>query len=287
VTPRLSVRGLCASYEGCVTLSDVDVHVMPGERVALLGANGAGKTTLLYHLNALLVADQGDIRLDGERLPSAAAALSRWRQAVGLLFQDPDDQLFGPTVLDDVAIGPHNAGATPDEARARALVILRHLGLERLRGQAVNALSLGQRRAVALAGVLVMHPSLLLLDEPTQGLDADIEEALLATVEEATSRGAGVLMATHDVDLACRWADRVIVLHSGRVLCDGDPEDVLTEPTLMTAALRRPWVLEVARCLRQRHLLPMSTPLPRSADALIEALVGAPADLRGVAMGRR
>jgi len=272
MTIRLSVSHLSARYGDRRTLRDVSLHLRAGEHLALLGANGAGKTTLLYHLDGLLAPEAGEIHLEGTSLSRVSGALRRWRQAVGLLFQNPDDQLFGPTVLDDVMIGPRNTGATAEEARARALGVLRQLGVERLRAEPVHALSLGQRRTVALAGVLVTDPSVLLLDEPTQGLDAGTEEALLAAVDGARQRGVSVLMATHDVDLACRWADRVVVLDHGRVLREGPVERVLDDATLAQASLRRPWVLEVGRALRALDILPSTAPLPTSGAALVDAL---------------
>ena len=272
MTPRLSALGLHHAYGDRPTLRGIDVRVAPGERLALLGANGAGKTTLLYHLNVLRVPCAGAVALDGEPVSHDGHAQRRWRRAVGLLFQNPDDQLFGPTVLDDVALGPVNLGESPARARVLARQSLAAMGLEHLAGEPVHALSLGERKGVALAGVLVMNPAVLLLDEPTQGLDARTEQAFLDALQRATAGGVGIIMATHDVDLVCRWADRVVVLHAGRVLETGTPEEALTAATLDAASLRRPWVFDVARELQRLGVLPLTARLPSSGAELTARL---------------
>lgn len=266
------VQGLRHAYGDRPTLRGIDLSVAPGERLALLGANGAGKTTLLYHLSGLLTPTAGVLALNGTAASHDGPGQQRWRRTVGLLFQNPDDQLFGPTVLDDVALGPVNLGEPPPRARERAQQSLVGLGLEHLASAPVHALSLGEQKAVALAGVLVMEPAVLLLDEPTQGLDASIEQTLLDALQRSTTAGVSTVMATHDVDLACRWADRVVVLHAGRVLTTGAPEEVLTSATLAAAALRRPWVLDVAGELRRLGVLPATGHLPASGAELTARL---------------
>jgi len=272
VTPRLSASDLHHAYGDRPTLRGIDVRVAPGERLALLGANGAGKTTLLYHLNGLIVPSAGAVALDGEPVSHDGHGQRRWRRAVGLLFQNPDDQLFGPTVLDDVALGPVNLGEPPARARVLARQSLVAMGLEHLAAEPVHALSLGERKGVALAGVLVMNPSVLLLDEPTQGLDARTEQAFLDALQRATACGVGIIMATHDVDLVCRWADRVVVLRAGRVLDTGTPDEALTAATLEAASLRRPWVFDVARELQRLGVLPVTARLPTSGAELTARL---------------
>jgi len=276
MTARLIAEGVSHAYGDRPTIQGVSLEIHPGERLALLGANGAGKTTLIYLLAGLLARTTGRLTLDGLEVGQGPHDLLRLRKAVGLLFQHPDDQLFGPTVLDDVAIGPRNAGHTADDAATLAREALGQLGVSTLAEEPIHALSLGQRRTVALAGVLVMAPQILLLDEPTQGLDADAEDALLLTLATATARGASVVMATHDVELVYRWADRVALLQGGRLVGFGTPADVLAAPSLLGGALRRAWFVDVARELRRLGVLSAESPTPRSGVELTAQLLCQP-----------
>lgn len=269
---RLEAQGLAYRYPTGNGLTDVTLTIGRGERVALLGPNGAGKTTVLLLLNGLLPPAGGSIYLDGRLMTGGGPDQRAWRLAVGLLFQDPDDQLFGPTVVEDVAIGPRNRGLTVPLARAWAIDALRRLGLEHLAADPIHALSFGQRRAVAMAGVLAQAPRVLLLDEPTLGLDATAEDDLLATLDRLRDDGLGILMATHDVDLACRWADRVVVMRDGGVVAGGPPDLVLTDDLVAAARLRRPWILDVGRELIRVGLLPGDEPVPRSGSDLVARL---------------
>jgi len=272
MTPRLAAHGLTYRYKTGGGLVDVSLPIGAGERVALLGPNGAGKTTLLLHLAGLVRPDSGTVRVDGHRMQHQTNDLARWRAAVGLLFQDPNDQLFGPSVIEDVAIGPRNRGLTPAAARTQAYDVLRWLRIEELADEPIHALSYGRRRVVALAGVLAQAPGVLLLDEPTLGLDAAAEDDLLLTLERLRGDGVGMLMATHDVDLACRWADTIAVMQHGRLTGIGQPDDVLTDEHLRAARLRHPWALAAGRELRRAGILPGDEPIPRSGIELVDRL---------------
>lgn len=272
MTARLDARSLTYGYAGGGGLSGVSLRLGRGERLALLGANGAGKTTLLLQLSGLVRPHAGTVLVDGQEMGYTAHARAAWHCAVGLLFQDPDDQLFGPTVAEDVAIGPRNRGLAPDLAQQRALDVLGRLGLAHLAHEQVHELSYGQKRAVAMAGVLAQQPRVLLLDEPTLGLDATAQDDLLATLDRLCETGVAVLMATHDVDLASTWADRVAILQHGRLVAHGPAEAVLTDARLDAARLRRPWVLDVARELERAGLLHRGERPPRSAHELVTRL---------------
>ena len=212
---------------------DLTFRVGAGERVALLGSNGSGKTTLLKLANGLLRPDAGEVRWRGEPLDRSRAGLAKLRSRVGLLFQDPDDQLFAPSLLQDAAFGPLNQGVAAEEARERGLAQLAKVGLGEFADLPPHVLSHGMRKRAALAGVLALDPALLLLDEPSAGLDPSSEERLLAVLDDFHSRGGASLLSTHDLGLARRLADRVLVLDQGRIVAQGDVREILDDAELL------------------------------------------------------
>ena len=227
--PVLDVQGLAYAYpDGHQALYGVDLHVHQGERVALLGPNGAGKTTLVLHLNGILTAGAGAVSVSG--LPVSKQNLQEVRRRVGVVFQDPDDQLFMPTVRDDVAFGPRNLGMRGAALDGRVMEALDRVGMADFADRPPHHLSFGQRRRVAVATVLAMEPEILVLDEPSSNLDpasrrelADILRGLDVTV----------LMVTHDLPYAFELCPRSVVLSDGVIVADGSTYDVLTDEDLM------------------------------------------------------
>jgi cobalt/nickel transport system ATP-binding protein len=230
-TPVLDVRGLAYAYpDGHQALFGVNLHVHAGERVALLGPNGAGKTTLILHLNGILKAGSGTVKISG--LSVEKANLREIRRRVGIVFQDPDDQLFMPRVREDVAFGPANLGLRGDALHDRAMAALEMVGMAEYADRPPHHLSFGQRKRVAVATVLAMEPEILVLDEPSSNLDpasrrefADIVRSLDVTV----------LMVTHDLPYALELCDRSVVLSEGVVVADGPTFDVLADEASMKA----------------------------------------------------
>lgn len=242
----LEGRGLTFAYEDVPVLRGADLLVAGGTRIALLGANGSGKTTLLRLLSGALRPDAGEVRVGGEVMSGGRKGLRRHRELVQLVLQDPDDQLFSADVRRDVSFGPLNLGLSEEEVEARVAETLGLLGLADLADRPVHRLSFGQRKRAAIAGAFAMRPCLLLLDEPTAGLDPAGVEEMLGALARLEERHTTVVIATHDVDLALAWAHRAAVVADGRVT-EGDPADVLGDTGLLERArLRRPWVLELA-----------------------------------------
>lgn len=230
-TPVLDVRRLGYAYpDGHQALFGVDLHVHRGERVALLGPNGAGKTTLVLHLNGILTAGAGTVEVSG--LPVTRENLREIRRRVGIVFQDPDDQLFLGTVRQDVEFGPANMGVRGAELDRRVLDALERVGMADFVDRPPHHLSYGQRRRVAVATVLAMQPEILVLDEPSSNLDPASRREL---AEILRSLDVTVLMVTHDLPYALELCPRSVVLSDGVVAADGPTYDLLTDDALMAS----------------------------------------------------
>jgi cobalt/nickel transport system ATP-binding protein len=232
VVPSLEVRDLHFAYpDGHVALRGVDLNVARGERVAVLGPNGAGKTTLVLHLNGILHGQQGDVAVGGLPVtPADRPGLAEIRRRVGIVFQDPDDQLFLPTVAEDVAFGPANLGLRGAELAERVVEALAAVGMSEHRDRAPHHLSFGQRRRVAVATVLAMRPEILVLDEPSSNLDPASRRELAEILQ---SLPVTVLMVTHDLPYALQLCPRSVVLDHGRVVADQPTRELLSDAELL------------------------------------------------------
>ncbi len=229
--PVLDVSGLAYAYpDGHQALFGVDLHVHQGERVALLGPNGAGKTTLVLHLNGILTAGAGSVAVSG--LPVVKEHLQEIRRRVGVVFQDPDDQLFMGSVRADVAFGPANLGLRGAALEKRVMSALDLVGMADFAARPPHHLSFGQRRRVAVATVLAMEPEILVLDEPSSNLDPASRRELADIIR---SLDVTVLMVTHDLPYALELCPRAVVLSDGHVVADDATYDVLTDDALMRA----------------------------------------------------
>jgi cobalt/nickel transport system ATP-binding protein len=233
MTPAVEVRGLRFGYGGREALRGLDFAIAGGECVGVVGPNGAGKSTLLLHLNGILPeepAAEPSVFIDGQ--PVTRDTLPAIRRAVGLLFQDPDDQIFCPTVFEDVAFGPQQFGLPPAELKRTVDAALAQVRLSGFEDRAPHHLSLGEKRRVCLAGVLACAPRILVLDEPTSGLDPRGKREL---VELLRGLPATRIVASHDLDLVVALCARVLVLDEGVLVAGGPTRDVLADEALMLA----------------------------------------------------
>ena len=244
----ITIEALSYVYpDGTHALKKIDLAIKATERVALVGANGSGKSTLLLHFNGLLTPQTGQVVV-GE-LAIAPAHLKQIRNFVGLVFQNPDDQLFMPTVWEDVTFGPLNQGITGEDLHQRAITALKAVGLdpERYCLRSANGLSGGEKKRVAIAGVLAMQPQVLVLDEPSAQLDPYSRRQL---IELLTTLPLTQLIATHDLDLALELCDRTVVLSRGEIVFDGPTEKVFSNPDLLAKhALEPPLCYSRPYCL--------------------------------------
>jgi cobalt/nickel transport system ATP-binding protein len=268
----LTAERLVVGYErGRRVLDGASLTVPAGRRLAVLGANGSGKTTLLRCLSGALAPSSGAVTVDGVAVEYSRRGLRRHRQEVQLVLQDPDDQLFSASVAQDVSFGPLNLGLDESAVRARVAEALHLLAVDSLADRPTHQLSYGERKRVAIAGAVAMRPCVLLLDEPTAGLDPSAVAETLAALARLQEHDSTVVMSTHDVDLALRWADEIAVVVD-RAVVQGRPEDVLADDDLLARArLGRPWALTLGTRLRALGLLP-DGPLPRDVADLVAAL---------------
>jgi cobalt/nickel transport system ATP-binding protein len=230
----LEISGLAYAYpDGNQALYGVNLSINQGERVALLGPNGAGKTTLVLHLNGIIPTMQGQVRVAGELVDSKSAeSIKSIRHKVGIVFQDPDDQLFMPTVGQDVAFGPYNAGLRGPELEKAVKEALELVGMSEFIDRPPHHLSFGQRRRVAVATVLAMKPEILVMDEPSSNLDPAARREL---AEIITSLDVTLLMVTHDLPFAYELCQRAVILSAGVVAADDEISSVLANKQLLNA----------------------------------------------------
>lgn len=249
----LEVSGLAFAYpDGQQALFGVDLSIGRGERVAVLGPNGAGKTTLVMHLNGILHGGIGSVRVAGMPIDvDDKQALLEIRRRVGIVFQDPDDQLFMPTVAQDVAFGPANLGLTTDEINERVEQALSAVGMLEFADRAPHHLSFGQRRRVAVATVLAMRPEILVLDEPSSNLDPASRRELAETLN---ALDVTMLMVTHDLPYALELCERSVILSGGVIAADGPTLEILSNAEVMAAhRLELPFGFDPRAAAAARH----------------------------------
>jgi cobalt/nickel transport system ATP-binding protein len=275
--PALEFDGVEYAYpNGPVSLKTVRFSLPSGSKIALVGPNGAGKTTLLLMCNGILRPDRGEVRVHGRPLSYDRAALREIRKRVGFVFQNSENQIFAPTVYQDVAFGPVNLDLPPGEVREAVHRALFSVGLSGFEKRPPHHLSGGEKKRVAIAGVLAMDPDILVFDEPTSSLDPATAAEIMDLLDELNSQGKTVIISTHDVQLAYSWADQVVLISEGTILHQGTPASVFTDPDLMNRArLTIPPVLELFMTLRERNISIGDAPpagIPEMAHQLEQAI---------------
>lgn len=254
---RLAVKIESFKYpDGTTALSDINLEIKKGEFIGILGANGSGKTTLLRVMDGLLRDFEGSVQLDGINIKKLSPR--QIYKKVGLIFQNPDDQLFATTVFEDVAFGPINMGFPENEVISRVNNALKDVEMDGYTKKSIHNLSFGQKKRVCIAGLLAMGHEILLLDEPTAGLDPMGEYKMMNLLTKLNKKnGVTIVMATHSVDLVPLFLDRLYILSKGRIVRGGVPEDVFTAPEEMSnVKLRLPQIAELIYRLRHEDNLP-------------------------------
>jgi cobalt/nickel transport system ATP-binding protein len=249
----IKVKDLNFNYsDGTQALKNVSFNIKKGERVAFIGSNGAGKSTLFLHLNGILMPLSGEVIINNIPIIDDKKALSKVRQNLGLVFQNPDDQLFAPTVFEDVAFGPMNMGLSKEEVDKLVYEAIKRVGMEGFEKKPPHHLSGGQKKRVAIAGVLAMKPTIMALDEPTAGLDPQGVADIMKILSDLNNEGMTIIITTHDVDLIPLFTNKVFVMHHGALVAEGTPEKIFSQPELLKEAhLRLPLMADLLYKLKQ------------------------------------
>ena len=249
--------------DGTKALEKVNFMAEEGKIVALLGPNGAGKSTLFLHFNGILRPSSGNVVIDGENVNYNKKELMKIRQKVGIVFQNPDDQLFAPTVVEDVAFGPMNMGLSKDDVESRVKEALSRVGMEGFEKKPPHHLSGGQKKRVAIAGILAMKPKIMVLDEPTSGLDPKGASQILRLLYQLNTEGMTIVISTHDVDLVPIYASKVYIISEGKIIKQGTASEVFEDvKTIRGANLRLPRIAHLMEILEKEDKLPFDKPYP-------------------------
>ena len=256
----IETKNLCYSYEeGKPALDNVSISFPKGKCTAVLGGNGAGKSTLFLNLNGVLTPDSGEVFLDGERISYRKKDLLEVRRKIGIVFQDPNDQLFSASVSKDISFGAVNLGLPKEEVERRVEEALRDTGIAELTDRPTHALSFGQKKRAAIAGVLVMEPELIILDEPTAGLDPEGVSGIMGLLRKIQwEKGVTIVIATHEMDIVPLFCDYAYVMDNGRVTLGGTPKELFDEPQkLRENHLRLPRIAHLMEVLGKEDKLPV------------------------------
>jgi cobalt/nickel transport system ATP-binding protein len=271
----IELRGVSFSYPGdIVALDNFSAAFTQGRRTAVLGRNGSGKTTLFSLLNGLQRPQSGEVFFEGEPISYDRQGLLKLRQKVGMVFQDPDSQLFSACIYEDISFGPLNLGLSESEVRKRVENALQRMKLEGLENRPTHSLSFGQKKRACIAGVLAMQPQILVLDEPFAGLDPIMAAEFTTILDGLHQGGTTLIIATHDLDLAYAWADDAIILSDGRLLDQGTAPELLLKPQVHTELGAAPIVAEVSRLLALTETgIYGNGCIPRTGTELIQVLL--------------
>jgi len=249
--------------DGTQALDKVNFQVEEGKIVALLGPNGAGKSTLFLHFNGILKPSSGCIFIDGTEIKYDKKNLISIRQKIGIVFQNPDDQLFAPTVMEDVAFGPMNIGLPLEEVELRVKEALKKVSMEGVEKKPPHHLSGGEKKKVAIAGILAMQPKIMVLDEPTSGLDPKGASQIMGLLYELNREGMTIIISTHDVDMVPLYASNMYIISKGKIIKEGSPQEVFKDvKTIREANLRLPRIAHLMEILEKKDALPFNKPYP-------------------------
>ena len=253
---QLSTENLSFTYpDGTRALKNINIEIEKGEKVAIIGLNGAGKSTLFSHFNGLTEPTSGCVKIEGKPISFEKDELLKVRQKVGIVFQDPNDQLFAPTVKEDIAFGPMNLGLSYDEVEKRVEDALKMVGMENYEDKTPHHLSGGQQKRIAIAGIIAMKPELMILDEPTAGLDPDGVEKVLNIMNQLNEEGMTLIISSHDIDMISKYADKIFVLYNGEIIESGNKNKIFSDMELLKKAhLRTPITTEILYNLKESGL---------------------------------
>ena len=271
----IEAQNVSYTYDGNTkrALDGLNLRIRRGTKVAFMGGNGSGKSTFFLCLNGIRKPEDGRIYIEGEPIEYTRKGLLAVRSKVGIVFQEPDDQLFSASVYEEISFGILNLGVDESTARREVESVIEELEITPFQDRPAHALSGGQKKQVAIADILVMHPEVMILDEPAAALDPKHTKKVQEIIDGLTDKGITVLMATHDIDYAYAWADEIVLMQEGKVIRQGAPAEVCADRTALTeAGLEVPAVLRIYERLREKGLLSGEAVPPRNVDGLVEIL---------------
>lgn len=271
----IEAQNVSYTYDGNTkrALDGLNLRIRRGTKVAFMGGNGSGKSTFFLCLNGIRKPEDGRICIEGEPIEYTRKGLLAVRSKVGIVFQEPDDQLFSASVYEEISFGILNLGMDESTARREVESVIEELEITPFQDRPAHALSGGQKKQVAIADILVMHPEVMILDEPAAALDPKHTKKVQEIIDGLTDKGITVLMATHDIDYAYAWADEIVLMQEGKVIRQGAPAEVCADRTALTeAGLEVPAVLRIYERLREKGLLSGEAVPPRNVDGLVEIL---------------
>lgn len=271
----IEAQNVSYTYDGNTkrALDGLNLRIRRGTKVAFMGGNGSGKSTFFLCLNGIRKPEDGRICIEGEPIEYTRKGLLAVRSKVGIVFQEPDDQLFSASVYEEISFGILNLGVDESTARREVESVIEELEITPFQDRPAHALSGGQKKQVAIADILVMHPEVMILDEPAAALDPKHTKKVQEIIDGLTDKGITVLMATHDIDYAYAWADEIVLMQEGKVIRQGAPAEVCADRTALTeAGLEVPGVLRIYERLREKGLLSGEAVPPRNVDGLVEIL---------------
>ena len=270
---HLSTKNLSYTYpDGTHALKNINMDIYKGQKVAIMGPNGAGKSTLFSHFNGLTEPTSGHVEVDGKAIKYDRDTLLEVRQKVGIVFQDPNDQLFAPTVKEDVAFGPMNLGLDYEEVERRVDEALTMVGMEQYMDKTPHHLSGGQQKRVAIAGIIAMRPEIMILDEPTAGLDPEGVEKVLSILNELNNEGMSIVISSHDIEMVNEFAEKIFVLNNGEILESGDKHEIFSNKELLKKAhLKAPITTEILYTLKEKGYNVDTTKI--SIDEVVEEII--------------
>lgn len=266
----LKADHVCYTYaDGTKALNGIDLEIKRGKKIAFMGANGSGKSTFFLCLNGIYKPQKGTIFFSGTPIDYSRKGLLKLRSKVGIVFQDPDNQLFSASVFQEISFGILNLGVMEEEARKEVERVIDNLEITPFRNKPTHALSGGQKKQVSIADILVMNPDVIILDEPSAALDPKHTLLVNAIIERLTEQGITVITSTHDVNYAFSWADEIILFHQGKVLIHDTPEAVFTnQEAIAITNLEEPASLQLFKSLCNKQILDSSLPVPKTLSVL-------------------
>lgn len=267
----LQVKNLCFAYDEKPILKQINVSVCRGDRIAVMGSNGAGKSTFFLNLNGVLQPDSGEIFLEGKKLKKKD--FKELHKRVGFVFQDADSQIIASNVRAEISFGPMNLGLSKEEVRNRVAAAIEYMELSQFEDRAPQYLSGGEKKRVSIADILAMETDVLIFDEPMAALDPVNAQNVESILKRLHEDGKTLLIATHDVDFAYRYADRILVFSDGEIIADSTPQEVFHRKEIMERAhLKAPAVMTVWEALEQKGFVKKGTGYPVTAEELLERL---------------